>query len=139
MSKLGIIGAAALSLALAVATPAFAVGLRGGGAMHVGSGGFRDAQGSAVSRADASYCAQRWAYYDPASGKYMGDDGEWRPCPWAQSSRRRYVGHLFTGSGNPGAQTQHWRGPRPAPQVAAPGRPVPTKTRAVPSSRMERI
>jgi hypothetical protein len=81
MSKLGIIGATALSLALAVATPTFAVGLRGGGAMHVGSGGFRDAQGSAVSRADASYCAQRWAYYDPASGKYMGDDGEWRPCP----------------------------------------------------------
>ena len=81
MSKLGIIGATALSLALAVATPAFAVGLRGGGAMHVGSGGFRDAQGSAVSRTDASYCAQRWAYYDPASGKYMGDDGEWHPCP----------------------------------------------------------
>ena len=81
MSKLGIIGATALSLALAVATPAFAVGLGGGGAMHVDSGGFRDAQGSAVSRADASYCAQRWAYYDPASGKYMGDDGEWRPCP----------------------------------------------------------
>ena len=84
MSKLGIIGATALSLALAVATPAFAVGLggvRGSDVMHVSSGGFRDAQGSAVSRADASYCAQRWAYYDPASGKYMGDDGEWRPCP----------------------------------------------------------
>ena len=29
---------------------------------------------------DASYCAQRWAYYDPASGKYMGDDGQWHPC-----------------------------------------------------------
>ena len=78
------IGATALSLALAVATPAFAVGLRGGVAMHVGSGGFRGAQasvGSVVSSgADASYCARRWAYYDPASGKYMGDDGEWRPC-----------------------------------------------------------
>ena len=87
MSKLGIIGAAALSLALAVATPAFAAGLhdvQGGGAMHVGSGGFRAAQasvGSVVSSADASYCAQRWAYYDRASAKYMGDDGEWRPCP----------------------------------------------------------
>jgi hypothetical protein len=80
MSKLGILGATAFSLALAVATPAFAVGLGGGGATHVGSGWFRDAQGSAVSRADASYCAQRWAYYDPASRKYMGDDGEWRPC-----------------------------------------------------------
>ena len=76
MSKLGIVRATALSLALAVATPAFAVGLRGGGAMHVGSGGAQASVGSA----DASYCAQRWAYYDRASGKYMGDDGEWRPC-----------------------------------------------------------
>ena len=87
MSKLGIVGATALSLALAGATPAFAAGLRGvsgGVAMHVGSVGFRGAQasvGSVVSSADASYCAQRWAYYDRASGKYMGDDGEWHPCP----------------------------------------------------------
>jgi hypothetical protein len=84
MSKLRIVGATALSLALAVATPAFAVGLRGGGTMHVGSGGIRGAQAnisSVVSSADASYCAQRWAYYDAASGKYMDDGGEWRPCP----------------------------------------------------------
>jgi BA14K-like protein len=81
MSKLGIVGATALSLAIAVATPAFAAGNRGGGAMKVGIGGFRGAQASAVSSADASYCAQRWAYYDAASGKYMGDDGEWRACP----------------------------------------------------------
>ena len=77
------IGATALSLALAVATPAFAVGLRGGGAMHVRSVGFRGAQasiGSVVSSADASYCAQRWAYYNPASRKYMDDGGQWRPC-----------------------------------------------------------
>jgi hypothetical protein len=56
-------------------------GVHGGSAMHVGSGGFRGAQAGVLSRADASYCAQRWAYYDRASGKYMGDDGEWRPCP----------------------------------------------------------
>jgi hypothetical protein len=85
MSKLGIAGAMALSLTLAVATPAFAVGLRGGGVMNVGSGGFRAVQasvGSVVSSGvdAASHCAQRWAYYDRASGKYMGDDGEWRPC-----------------------------------------------------------
>jgi BA14K-like protein len=86
MSKLGILSVSALSLALAVATPAFAAGFRDvsdAGAMHVGNGGFGDTQattGSAVSNADAS-CAQRWAYYDAASGKYMGDDGEWRPCP----------------------------------------------------------
>jgi BA14K-like protein len=81
MSKLGIVGATALSLTLAVATPAFAAGHRGG-AMDVG--GFRGAQtsiGSFVpSEAAAAHCAQRWAYYDQASGKYMGDDGEWRPC-----------------------------------------------------------
>jgi hypothetical protein len=84
MSKLGIVGAMALSLALAVATPAFAQGVRGG-AMHVGSGGFRGAQAtvdSVVSRdAGTSYCAHRWMYHDAASGRYMGDDGEWRPCP----------------------------------------------------------
>jgi hypothetical protein len=62
MSKFFIVGPTALSLALAVTTPAFAVGLRGGGTMHVGSGAFRGAQasvGSVVSSADASYCAQR--------------------------------------------------------------------------------
>ena len=83
MSKLCIAGATALSLALAVATPAFAVGLRSVG-MHVDNDGFRGAQasiGSAVSSDDASYCRQRWAYYDPASAKYMDDGGQWRPCP----------------------------------------------------------
>jgi hypothetical protein len=78
MSILVIVGVTALSLALAVATPAFAVGLRGvggGRAMHVHNRGFRGAQG------DPSYCPERWSrYYDPASGKYMGDDGEWRAC-----------------------------------------------------------
>jgi hypothetical protein len=87
MSKLGTVGAMALSLALAVATPALAAGLhgvRGNGAMYVSNSGLRNAQvsaGSVVSSdADASYCAQRWAYHDTASGTYMGDDGEWRPC-----------------------------------------------------------
>jgi hypothetical protein len=82
MSKLVIVGAAALSLALAVATPAFALGVRGGGAMHVGFHGPQESVSSVVSSgADASYCAQRWAYYDPATGKSMDDDGQWRPCP----------------------------------------------------------
>jgi hypothetical protein len=85
-SPLGI-GAAAPALALAVETPAFAVGLRGvsrGGAMHIGSGGFRGARasvGSVVSSGADAACRQRWAYYDPTSRKYMGDDGEWHPCP----------------------------------------------------------
>jgi hypothetical protein len=89
MLRLSIVGATALSLALAVGTPTFAVGLRGvhghgGGAMHVGSGGLGGAQAKrrlpGIEDASALYCTQRWAYYDPASGKYMGDDGEWRPC-----------------------------------------------------------
>ena len=88
MSKLGIVGATALSLALAVTTPALAVGLYGGvsgGAVHVANNGLRSARASigavGSSGAGASYCRQRWAYYDPASGKYMGDAGNWRPCP----------------------------------------------------------
>ncbi len=75
MSKLGIVGAMALSLALAVATPAFAVGVRAGGVMHVGSGGFRGAQasvGSVVSSADASYCAQRWGVLRPGVREVYG-------------------------------------------------------------------
>jgi hypothetical protein len=85
MSKLEFVGAAALSLALAVATPAFAVelhGVRGGDLMDVGGLGSAQAiTGSFVpSEAAAAHCAQRWAYYDRASGKYMGDDGQWRPC-----------------------------------------------------------
>jgi hypothetical protein len=30
---------------------------------------------------DASYCAQRYRSYDPASGTYLGYDGERHPCP----------------------------------------------------------
>jgi hypothetical protein len=87
MSKLGILSVSALSLALAVATPAFAAGFRDvsdAGAMHVGNGGFSGTQatiGSAVSSADASYCRSLGAYYDSTSGEYMDDTGLWRPCP----------------------------------------------------------
>jgi hypothetical protein len=31
--------------------------------------------------ADASYCAQRYRSYDPASGTYLGYDGQRHPCP----------------------------------------------------------
>jgi hypothetical protein len=81
MSKLGILGAVALSLVLTVATPTFAAEFSGG-AMPFG-GGSRGAQGSSgsVIRYDAvAHCHQRWAYYDEASNKYMGDDGEWHLC-----------------------------------------------------------
>jgi hypothetical protein len=79
MSKLGIVAATVLSLALAA--PAFAARISavpGGGAIR----GVQESVSPGVpSATDASYCAQRWAYYDPAAGKYMGDDGEWRTCP----------------------------------------------------------
>jgi hypothetical protein len=87
MSKLGLVGAMALSLALVAGTPASAMGLRdvhNVGAIRIGGGGLfgaRASVGSAVSDADAAYCAQRWAYYDQATGRAMGDDGQWRSCP----------------------------------------------------------
>jgi BA14K-like protein len=33
------------------------------------------------SDADASYCAQHYSSYDPASGTYLGNDGLVHPCP----------------------------------------------------------
>ena len=86
MSKFGVIGAMVFSLALAVAIPASAAELRGGSGIdtvYLGSGSSRLAQpsaGPAFSSAIA-HCRQRWAYYDSTSGKYMGDDGQWRSCP----------------------------------------------------------
>jgi len=50
------------------------------GAKRMKGRGAQASVGPVVSTTDASYCAQRWAYYDPASGKYMGDDGQWHPC-----------------------------------------------------------
>ncbi|WP_425305092.1 BA14K family protein [Bradyrhizobium erythrophlei] len=52
--------------------------------MHFGSGGLGGAQARhrlrGIQKASARYCAERWAYYNPVSGKYMGDDGEWHAC-----------------------------------------------------------
>jgi hypothetical protein len=87
MSKFGIVGAMALSLALAVATPASAAGFRGvrdGGPMQVVSRGFGVPQASAGSvllSADAAYCRQLGAFYDPTSREYMDGTGLWNPCP----------------------------------------------------------
>ena len=33
------------------------------------------------SGTDPSYCAQRYKAYDPASGTYLGRDGQRHPCP----------------------------------------------------------
>jgi hypothetical protein len=44
--------------------------------------GYDGYSGSVVSSgADPSYCAQRYQSYDPASGTYLGDDGQRHPCP----------------------------------------------------------
>jgi hypothetical protein len=63
----------ALAVVLAMAMPgasfAFGRGGGGGGGGHIGGGG------------DASYCAQRYRSYDPASGTYLGFDGLRHPCP----------------------------------------------------------
>jgi hypothetical protein len=44
--------------------------------------GYPVAAGVEVSSAggDASYCAQRYRSYDPASGTYLGFDGLRHPC-----------------------------------------------------------
>jgi hypothetical protein len=34
-----------------------------------------------VAGADSSYCAQRYRSYDPATGTYLGFDGQRHPCP----------------------------------------------------------
>jgi hypothetical protein len=49
-------------------------------AIWVKGRGVQASVGSVVSSTDASYCAQHSAFYDPASGKDMGDDGQWHPC-----------------------------------------------------------
>ncbi len=86
----------------------FAAGLAAGSALGYGYGGYYDPyayfgyydpnyyndgygsndpgydgySGSVVSSGtDASYCAQRYHSYDPASGTYLGDDGLRHPCP----------------------------------------------------------
>jgi BA14K-like protein len=87
MSKSAIMGAVALSLAFAVATPAFAASFRegaGSGAMRSGSVELHDAQnsvGAPGSPSAQAYCSQRWPYYDPTTGKYLQDDGVWHSCP----------------------------------------------------------
>jgi hypothetical protein len=43
--------------------------------------GYDGYSGSVASNdADASYCAQRYKSYDPASGTYLGRDGLRHPC-----------------------------------------------------------
>lgn len=85
MWLLGLVGAAALSLASVAATPAFAQGLhgvRGNGATYVGTAPTiaQARAGAVVSSADAAFCRSRWPAYDSTSGNYMDDEGEWRPC-----------------------------------------------------------
>ena len=86
MSKSAIMGAVALSFAFAVATPAFAARFhdQGRGRARLGNVEFNDAQtsvGAPGSPSAQAYCSQRWPYYDPSTGKYLQDDGEWHHCP----------------------------------------------------------
>jgi BA14K-like protein len=57
---------------------------RGDNAVQVRGGGFRGAQaiiGAPGSPSANAYCSQRWPYYDPSTGTYLQDDGEWHHCP----------------------------------------------------------
>jgi hypothetical protein len=88
MSKSAIMGAVTLSFAFAVATPAFAEGFRDDGtrdAARLRDIEFNNAQAPSVgapgSPSATAYCSQRWPYYDPTTGKYLNDDGEWHVCP----------------------------------------------------------
>jgi hypothetical protein len=38
------------------------------------------ARASVPTATDASSCEQRYRSYDPATGTYLGTDGNWRPC-----------------------------------------------------------
>jgi len=53
-----------------------AVGALIGGAIAAGA-----AQSNAQSQQGASYCAQRYRSYDPASGTYLNNDGNRYSCP----------------------------------------------------------
>jgi hypothetical protein len=44
-------------------------------------GAIASSQAQAQANQAASYCAQRYRSYDPASGTYLATDGYRRPCP----------------------------------------------------------
>jgi hypothetical protein len=67
-------------------------GYYGGPSYYYGPGYYDDSYGyyddsstvaveAAPGGDDASYCAQRYRSYDPASGTYLGYDGQRHPCP----------------------------------------------------------
>jgi hypothetical protein len=52
--------------------------------MRLGDVEFNGAQtsvGAPGSPSAQAYCSQRWPYYDPTTGKYLQDDGDWHVCP----------------------------------------------------------
>jgi len=75
--------------------PGVAVGAAiGGSYAYYGGSGYYDpgyyddsyyddsaAVAAATEGGDAAYCAQTYQSYDPASGMYLGYDGQWHPCP----------------------------------------------------------
>jgi len=97
MTRLKIIGAAAI-LSMMIATPVFAqaaiqepgafafyhpnadVLSTTSGAMASVPFGGTDAYASMSGNADVSSCAQRYRSYDPASGTFLGYDGNRHPC-----------------------------------------------------------
>jgi len=102
MSKIGIVGAAALSLSLAVATPALAQHVRGGGGMHAAGGGMHVGGGNfGGMRAGAATNAQ--ANFRGAQASLGGPSGTGRTgTRFAQGGTRegfRGDGHRGWGAG----------------------------------------
>jgi hypothetical protein len=63
-------------------------GYGGGGAVLGGlaagaiiGGAIAASSANAAAQQNASYCAQRYRSYDPASGTYLNNDGNRYPCP----------------------------------------------------------
>jgi hypothetical protein len=61
-------------------TAAGVVGGAVGTAGAIASAPFRTGNSYAAMNGDASYCAQRYRSYDPASGTYLGHDGRRHAC-----------------------------------------------------------
>jgi hypothetical protein len=113
MSKLGILGATALSLTLAVATPAFAGGRGGGGwggGMHGGGGGMHVGGGGGGMHFGGGGAAFHGAAASPgfASPAFRGAQASMGPAPVARSNFVGTNGAQFAQGGWHGG----WHGDR---------------------------
>ena len=74
LHRAGVAGAAAVGTAAAIGTAAY------NGVGYYGNPYYQNAGYVTYGPYRAADCDQGWAYYDKASGKYMDNNGDWRPC-----------------------------------------------------------